>query len=318
MQKGVVLDIASLAESDLDLTALTAIMPEWDVYSASEQSQVFERISTASVVVTNKVAIDAEMMARLQNLKLICITATGTNNIDLVAAKKHNIAVSNVVAYATDSVVQHVFALMLAHFTKLQEYTAAVRAGEWSKSKQFCYLDYPINEISQMTLGLVGYGELGKGVEKIAKAFGMKVLVSQRQGGDKADGRIPLDDMLPQCDVISMHVPLAENTFHLIDERRLGLMKPSSLLINTARGAVIDNNALANALRKGVIGGAALDVVDQEPPPEDHVLLADDIPNLVITPHTAWAGHLARQNVVDETVANIVAFQQGEKRNRVE
>jgi glycerate dehydrogenase len=222
-----------------------------------------------------------------------------------------------VVAYATDSVVQHVFALMLVHHTRLFDYTAAVRRGDWTKSPQFCLLDYPVRELRGMTLGIIGYGELGHGVAKIAEAFGMQVMVSQRPGGEPREGRHPLDEVLRASDVLTLHVPLLDNTYHLIDARALQLMKPTALLINTARGAVVDNAALADALRQGVIGGAALDVLDVEPPPLDHPLLATDIPNLIVTPHTAWAGRQSRQNVVDETVANIRAFLAGEPRNRV-
>ena len=206
---------------------------------------------------------------------------------------------------------------MLAHHTRLFDYTAAVRRGDWSRSQQFCLLDYPVRELRGMTLGIIGYGELGQGVARIAEAFGMRVMVSQRPGGQPAEGRHALDEVLRESDVISLHLPLLDNTRHLIDDQALQLMKPTALLINTARGAVVDNVALADALRHGEIGGAAMDVLDVEPPPLDHPLLASDIPNLIVTPHTAWAGRQARQNVVDETVANIRAFLDGNPRNRV-
>ena len=206
---------------------------------------------------------------------------------------------------------------MLAHHTRLFDYTAAVQRGEWSRSPQFCLLDYPVRELRGLTIGIVGFGELGRGVGRIAEAFGMHVLVSQRPGGPDEDGRVPLPDVLRRSDVISLHVPLLEHTHHLIDDQALRLMKPDALLINTSRGAVVDNAALAEALRRGEIGGAALDVLDVEPPPLEHPLLAGDIPNLILTPHSAWAGRQARQNVVDETVRNIQAFIAGSARNRV-
>ncbi len=315
--KAVFLDLASLAEKDLDLSAFERVVDDWRSYPATAPDERLERIADADIVVTNKVVLDDAIIRAAPNLKLICLTATGYNNVAVATARERGIVVSNVVAYATDSVVQHVFALMLAHFTSLFDYTAAVRRGEWSTSVQFCLLDYPVRELRGMTLGIIGYGELGHGVAKIAEAFGMRVLISQRPGGEPRPGREPLEQVLRESDVITLHVPLLENTRHLIDARALEVMKPTALLINTARGAIVDNRALAEALRRGQIGGAALDVLDVEPPPLDHPLLASDIPNLIVTPHTAWAGRQARQNVVDETVANIRAFLDGEPRNQV-
>jgi len=317
MHKGVFLDLASLAEADLDLAELRAVLPQWQMHAATAPEQRAERIADADVLVVNKVVLDEPLLRAASKLKLICITATGTNNIDLHTAAELGIVVSNVTAYATDSVAQHVMAVMLAHHTRLLDYHAAVKRGDWSRSPQFCLLDYPVRELRDMTLGIVGYGELGHGVEKLARAFGMHILLAQRPGGEARAGRVPLDELLQRADVVTLHVPLAENTRNLIDARALSLMQPHALLINTARGPVVDNRALADALRQGVIGGAALDVLDVEPPPLDHPLLADDIPNLILTPHTAWAGRQARQNVVDQTVANIQAWQRGAPRNQV-
>ena len=315
--KAVFLDLASLAEQDLDLTGFERVVDVWRSYPATAPADRLTHIGDAEIVVTNKVVLDDAVLRAAPNVRLICLTATGYNNVAIDTARELDIVVSNVVAYATDSVVQHVFALMLAHHTRLFDYTAAVRRGDWTKSPQFCLLDYPVRELRGMTLGIIGYGELGHGVAKIAEAFGMQVMVSQRPGGEPREGRHPLDKVLRESDVLTLHVPLLDNTHHLIDARALELMKPTALLINTARGAVVDNAALADALRRGVIGGAALDVLDVEPPPLDHPLLASDIPNLIVTPHTAWAGRQSRQNVVDETVANIQAFLAGEPRNRV-
>jgi len=315
--KGVFLDLASLAEQDLDLEAFGEALSEWRTFPATTGPQRLHHIADAEVVVTNKVVLDEPILRAAPELRLICLTATGYNNVAVDVARDLGIVVSNVVAYATDSVAQHVFALMLAHHTSLFEYTGAVRKGMWSDSPQFCLLDYPVRELRGMTLGIVGFGELGQGVARIAEAFGMQVLVSQRPDGPEQPGRTPFVEVLKRSDVISLHVPLLDNTYHLIDEKALQLMKPDALLINTARGAVVDNQALANALRTGEIGGAAVDVLDVEPPPPDHVLLADDIPHLIVTPHSAWAGRTARQNVVDETVENIHAFIAGRPRNRV-
>lgn len=311
------LDLASLHDADLDLSALGASLPEWHFHPATSPEQRLEHIGDAQVVVLNKVVMDAATLRAAPALKLVCITATGTNNIDLAVAAELGITVCNVRAYATDSVAQHVMAMILAHHTRLIEYNAAVRRGDWSRSSQFCLLDYPVRELRGMTLGIIGYGELGQGVERLARAFGMQVLISQRPGGDDRPGRVPLDELLQRSDVVTLHVPLAPNTENLIDARRLSRMQPHALLVNTARGAVVDNRALAEALRAGTIGGAAMDVLDTEPPPLDHPLLANDIPNLILTPHTAWAGRQARQNVVDQTVANIGAYLAGNPRNVV-
>jgi glycerate dehydrogenase len=315
--KAVFLDLASLAERDLDLSGFEAAVDDWRSYPATAPEDRVARIGDADIVVTNKVLLDAAVLRAAPNLSLVCLTATGFNNVAVETARELGIVVSNVVAYATDSVAQHVFALMLAHHTSLFRYTDAVRRGDWSRSAQFCLLDYPVRELRGMTLGIIGFGELGQGVAGIAQAFGMQVLVSQRPGGEPAAGRVPFDEVLRRSDVLTLHVPLLDNTRHLIDAHALALMKPTALLINTARGAVVDNLALADALRQGVIGGAALDVLDVEPPPQDHPLLAPDVPNLIVTPHTAWAGRQARQNVVDETVANIQAFLDGRPRNLV-
>ncbi len=313
----VFLDLASLAEQDLDLTPVEDAVTSLRTYTSTSAEQRDAHIGDAEIVITNKVVLDRPTLAAAQDLRLVCLTATGYNNVDIEAARERGILVSNVVAYATDSVAQHVMALILAHHTRLFEYSAAVRRGDWSHSPQFCLLDYPVRELRGMTLGIVGYGELGRAVAALAEAFGMRIIVAQRPGGPAAEGRMSLDELLGVADVVSLHVPLLESTHHLIDGDALRLMKPDALLVNTSRGAVVDNQALADALRHGDLGGAAIDVLDVEPPPTDHPLLADDIPNLILTPHTAWAGHAARQNVVDETARNIKAFAEGSPRNRV-
>lgn len=317
MHKAVMLDLASLAEEDLDLSGFDALLDDWRTYPATAPDDRLEHIGDAEIVVTNKVVLDDAILRAAPNLRLVCLTATGYNNVAIDTARELGIVVSNVVAYATDSVVQHVFALILAHHTRLLDYTAAVRRGEWSNSPRFCLLDYPVRELRGMTIGIVGWGELGKGVARVAEAFGMQVIVSQRPGGAPEPGRVPFEQVLRESDVITLHVPLLDNTRNLIDADALALMKPTALLINTARGGIVDTPALVAALRQGVIGGAGLDVLDVEPPPADHPLLAPDIPNLIVTPHSAWAGRQARQNVVDETIANIRAYLQGSPRNRV-
>lgn len=315
--QGVFLDLASLAEQDLDLGAFDGLLDPWRTFPATAAGDRLANIGDAEVVVTNKVVLDDAILRGAPNLRLICLTATGYNNVAVATARELGIVVSNVVAYATDSVAQHVFMLMLAHHTRLFAYQRAVRDGDWTRSPQFCLLDFPVRELRGMTLGIVGFGELGRAVARIAEVFGMRVRVSQRPGGEPQAGRVAFETLLREADVLTLHLPLLDATRHLIDAQALRLMRNDALLINTARGAIVDNAALADALRRGEIGGAALDVLDVEPPPLDHPLLAEDIPNLIITPHTAWAGRRARQNVVDETVANIRAFLGGEPRNRV-
>jgi len=313
----VFLDLATVARGDLDLTGLRAACARWTLHDYTQPGQLAARIARAQVVVTNKFVLDRAALAAAPDLKLVCLTATGTNNVDLAAAQELGIAVANVTGYATAAVVQHVFALILAHATRLLDYRAAVAAGAWSRSPMFCLLDFPIFELAGKTLGIVGYGELGRAVARVARCFGMEVLIAQRPGGPPREGRLPLADLLPQVDVLSLHCPLAENTRGLIGAAELALMRPTALLVNTARGPLVDAQALAAALRAGTIGGAALDVLSSEPPPLDHPLLAPDIPNLILTPHTAWASREARQRVLDEVALNIAAFAAGERRNRV-
>jgi glycerate dehydrogenase len=222
-----------------------------------------------------------------------------------------------VVGYGTPSVVQQVFALILALTTRLQDHQAAVARGEWQRSDQFCLLDYPFRELAGRRLGIVGYGELGRAVGRVGEAFGMQLLIAQRPGGDARPGRIPLVDLLPQVDVLSLHCPLTEQTRNLIGAAELSAMKPDALLINAARGGIVDEVALAAALRAGTIGGAGVDVLSREPPVEGNPLLAADLPNLIVTPHVAWASRESRQRMVDELALNIEAFLQGRERNRV-
>ncbi len=314
---GVFLDKDTVDSDDLDFRGLESVLPEWRWHSITRPDEVIPRIAEAGIVVSNKVRLDEAALSAAHNLRLVCIAATGTNNIDLDAARRLNIPVSNVRAYGTPAVVQHVFALMLALSTRLFDYYQAVREGRWQRSPHFCLLDYPIREVAGRTLGIVGYGELGQAVARAAEAFGMKVLVAQRPGGPAAPGRLPLHELLPLVDVLSLHCPLTPETCGLIGAREFALMKPDALLINTARGGIVDEAALADVLRKGRLGGAGVDVLSVEPPRDDNPLLAPDIPNLIVTPHTAWASREARQRVVDQVAENIRAFLSGTPRNLV-
>ncbi|RVU32646.1 2-hydroxyacid dehydrogenase [Neptunomonas marina] len=304
--KAVFLDLQSL--DDLDLSALEASVDELVTYMGTTAAEVAERIQDADVVITNKVVLNAEQIAAASQLKMIAVVATGVNNIDLDAAKRRNIAVYNCQAYGVPSVVQHTVSLMLALHTNLLNYDRAVREGEWQKSPQFCLLDYPIRELAGRTLGVIGYGALGRGVAEIARAFGMQVLVAARDEHDKRPGRLQLADLLPQVDVLTIHCPLTASTQDLIDEAALAQMKSDAVLINVARGGVVNELALAAALREGRLAGAATDVLTQEPPTDDNPLLAGDIPNLIVTPHSAWGSKEARQRIIGQTADNILAF----------
>ena len=316
-QKGVFLDLDTVDCGDLDLASLKQILPQWQFHAATRTHETAKCISNATIVISNKVILDRECLSQAKQLRLICIAATGTNNVDLAAAHDLGITVTNVAGYATPSVVQHVFSLMLALTTRLADYSQAVANGAWQQSSQFCLLDFPIQELAGKQLGIVGYGELGQAVASVAKAFGMQVQIAQRPGSSNQPNRIPLEALLSQVDVLSLHCPLAENTKNLIGQKELGLMKKDALLINTARGGIVDEKALVAALRSGEIGGAGVDVLTQEPPAKGNPLLESDIPNLIVTPHIAWASRESRQRLVDELAANIEAYLQGDVRNRI-
>ena len=315
--RGVFLDFESLDQDDINFDALRATLPTWELHSQTQPAETIDRIADAEVVVSNKVVLDRPILQAAPNLKLVCIAATGTNNVDLVTAKELGIPVCNVVHYATPSVVQHVFALITALNSHLLDYRGAVRSGRWNQSNQFCLLDFPIRELDGLTLGIVGYGELGKGVARAAECFGMQVLLAQRPGAEAVEGRLPLEELLPQVDILSLHCPLTDQTRNLIGGKELDLMKDTALLINTARGGIVDEQALADALQAGVIGGAGVDTLTTEPPVNGNVLLDPDLPNLIVTPHIAWGSRAARQRLVDGVAANILAYLKNKPINRV-
>lgn len=313
----VVLDHASLSPEDLDWRGFEALGLELVCHSGTAKAEVASHLADAAIAVTNKVVIDAAVMAECPTLKLICVTATGTNNIDREAARARGIAVCNAQGYATPSVVQHTWSLILALTTRLSDYQAAIARGDWVRSPMFCLLDYPIAELAGQTLGIVGYGELGQAVARVAPAFGMEVLVAQIPGRPPKPGRLPLSTVLAEADVLSLHCPLTEDTRGLIGARELARMKRGALLINTARGGIVDEYALAAALTTGHLGGAGVDVLSAEPPPAGHPLLKPGLPNLVLSPHNAWASRPARQRLLDQTVANIAGFLAGEAPRRL-
>ncbi|HEY5604852.1 MAG TPA: 2-hydroxyacid dehydrogenase [Gammaproteobacteria bacterium] len=315
--KGIILDVKSIDNGDIDFSGLESVIPHWQFYDNSLDSQVPTRIKDADVIIANKVRLQARHIEQAEQLQLICIAATGTNNVDLAAAARAGVRVTNVTHYATPSVVQHVFCLVLALTRKLPQYQAAVRAGRWQQSEFFCLLDYPISELAGKTLGIIGYGALGKGVAAVGEAFGMRIIVAARKGEAPGDGRVAFEQLLAQSDVISLHCPLTPETSNLIDAPEFAVMKPGALLINTARGGVVNETALLNALQSGTLGGAGIDVLSEEPPARGNPLLEAQLPHLIVTPHIAWASVEARQRVVNEIVKNIQAFQNGEARNIV-
>lgn len=312
--QGVFLDRDSLDCGDLDFGGLDRILPDLRYYPATGADQVAERVADVEVIISNKVALDAKTIRQAPRLRLICVAATGVNNVDLDAAAQAGVTVCNCRGYGTASVVQHVFALLLALYTRLPDYRQAVREGRWQQARQFCLLDYPIRELADKTLGIIGYGELGQGVARVAEAFGMQVLLGQRPGTVEPEeaGRVPLPILLPQVDVLSLHCPLTPETRGLIGAWELALMKRDAVLINTARGGLVDEAMLAQALRQGALGGAGVDVLSLEPPAEGNPLLAADIPNLIVTPHSAWGSRESRQRLVGQLADNIQAYLSGD------
>ncbi len=315
--KAVFLDWATMGPG-LDVSQFRTLLPDLEIFDVTEARDVAARIRGAEFVFANKIRLTDELLDDCSTLRFIGLTATGTDNVDLNAARRHGIAVCNIRAYCTQSVTEHVFACLLSLTHSIDRYAMDVRAGEWQKSDDFCLLTHPIRELSAMTLGIVGYGELGKGVAATAATFGMDVIVATRAGtNDVADDRVSFDELLARSDVISLHCPLNANTRGLFDAGAFRKMKSSAILINTARGGLVDSAALADALGSGQIAAAAIDVLAEEPPVRGDPLLDYDGNNLILTPHIAWATDEARQAAIDELVANVRAFFDGGNRNRV-
>ncbi len=310
-RRAVFLDHSSLDLGDLDLAPWRETFSELVLHGSTATDQVAERLKDADVAISNKIMIDATTFAACPNLKLVLVTATGVNNVDLDAARKHGVVVSNCQGYGTPSVAQHAMMLLLAMATRLPDYQKAIQQGQWQKSKQFCLLDFPIVELEGKTLGLLGHGELGGAVAKLAEAFGMRVLSGQIPGRPARPDRVPLNELLPQVDALTLHCPLNDDTRDMIGAHELSLLKPKAFIVNTARGGLINEQALADALRNGHLGGAATDVLTVEPPVNGNPLLSGDIPRLIITPHSAWGSQEARQRIVGQINENALAFYQG-------
>jgi len=315
--KAVFLDYATMGP-DLDMSPVTDLVPDLEIFDITPDELTAERVRDAEIVFTNKIRFNDVTLASAKSLRFIGLTATGTDNVDLIGAEKHGIAVCNIRGYCTQSVAEHVFALLLNFTHSISRYVQAVRDGDWERSADFCMLKFPLRELSGMTLGIVGYGELGHGVERLAREFNMSICVSRRPGTSEADDdRVDFHEMLGRADVVTLHCPLNDQTRNLFGEEEFRLMKPDAILINTARGGLIDSAALAAALRNGEIGAAAVDVLPEEPPIDGDPLLDYDGLNLVITPHVAWGTIESRQGAIDELAANLAAFLKGEQRNRV-
>lgn len=316
--RGVFLDLDTVIyEGDVDLAPLRQALSDLRTFAATPSEQLVQRVADAEVLLTNKVKLGAAALTRFPRVRLVCIAATGTNNVDLEAARGRGITVCNVPAYSTMSVAQQVFALVLALTQHLREYELLLQAGAWRRAPQFTLLDYPIRELAGKKFGILGYGAIGHAVARVAEALGMQVLIAARNAQDIRPGRLPLTQLLPQVDVFSIHVPLLPETRNLIGAAELVLMKRDALLINCARGGIVDEQALADALRTKRLGGAGVDVLSEEPPVHGNPLLMPGIPNLIVTPHIAWATREARQRVINEMALNIAAFAEGKSRNRV-
>jgi len=315
---------ARLNGQGLDASCLDQLPVEWQYFAKISPQELLDVIRQVDIVVSNKIVLGADLLEQATQLKLICVAATGTNNIDLQSAAKNKIPVCNVRAYASESVVQHVFMLMLNLTRRFGFYQQAVRDGAWQNSDHFCLLTYPIESLTGKTLGIIGYGELGRAVSRMAKQFGMKVLVAESLAGASQTGqttsevaRVSLETVLSESDFVSLHCPLTEQTNNLIDTKQLALMKKSAMLINTARGGIVNEAALLHALETNQIAGAASDVLIEEPPVNGNPLLESHLQNLIITPHIAWGARQARQQLLDKIAQNISAWLNGALINQV-
>lgn len=316
MIKTVILDADTVTGGDVSLSPITDIC-DCEIYGFSTDEELIDRIGDAEAVLTNKCRITREVMDACRNLKFIGVFATGYNNIDIVAAKEKGICVCNVPGYSTDSVAQHTFALILHHYSSIAKYANTVANGDWVYSKLFTYFNIPFYELSGKTLGIVGYGAIGKKVAKIALAFGMKVLIYTRTApqNDNTVEVVSLDELMTRSDVVTLHCPLTDKTEKMINERTLSLMKEGSLLINTSRGGVIDEPALAAALKNGKPAAAGLDVLTLEPMRENCVLRG--LNNCYITPHIAWAPKETRDRLIGMVADNIKGYLCGNIINNV-
>ncbi|WP_166141106.1 D-2-hydroxyacid dehydrogenase [Methylosinus sp. RM1] len=287
---------------------------DYTEYAQSSPADVVERLKGATIAITNKVPLREETLKQLPDLKLIAVAATGTDVIDKAYTTANGITVSNIRNYAYNTLPEHVIALIFALRRNLVNYVDSVRRGRWQEANQFCYFDYPIYDIAGSTLGIIGYGALGKSIATRAEALGMKLLINDVVPGP---GIVDIPTILREADVVTLNLPLTPQTKNLIGAKELASMKKTSIIINTARGGIVDEQALADALRNGVIAGAGFDVLTVEPPKQGNILLDPTIPNLIVTPHVAWASKEAMQVLADQLIDNVDAFVAGAPRNLV-
>ena len=291
---------------------------QWIEFCETSPGEVVERLTPATVAICNKLPLRAEALSQLPKLRLIAVAATGVDNVDLAYCRSHDIAVCNTRGYAVNSLPEHALMLMLALRRNLISYRNDVKAGRWHEAKQFCLLDHPIGDLKGATLGIVGFGTLGKSMAQLGRAVGMEVLVAEHKNAREVrEGRVAFRDVLRRSDVLSLHCPLTGETKNLIGPDELREMKPEAILINTARGGLIDDHALLEALKTGRLAGAGIDVLRNEPPREGNPLLEIDLPNLIVTPHNAWASRQAMQTLADQLIDNLEAFVRGSPQNLV-
>jgi glycerate dehydrogenase len=277
--------------------------------------EIVDRLKDASIAIINKVPMRADVLKQLPKLKLIAVAATGTDVVDKAYCKEHGVTVVNIRNYAFNTVPEHVIALMFALRRNLFAYVDDVQNGRWAEVDQFCFFDHPIRDVAGSTLGVIGYGAIGKSVAKRAECLGMKILPFDVF---PQPGLVDLDTVLKESDVITLHVPLTPETKNMIGAKQFKMMKPTAILINTARGGLVDEAALAEALKNGTIAGAGFDVLTKEPPKEGNILLDLRLPNFILTPHVAWASREAMQILADQLIDNIEAFVGGKPQNVVE
>lgn len=317
MSKIVVLDGYTLNPGDLSWERLEEL-GECSIYERSSSEEVMSRADCAEIILVNKIELPSEMIDRLDLLKYIGVTATGYNIVDVEAARRRGIPVTNVPTYGTDSVAQMVFAHLLNLTQNVAHHAQTVREGRWCSSRDFCYWDTPLIELAGLTMGIIGFGRIGRATAKLALAFGMKVIaydIKQPEKMPEGCRMTKLEDVFRLADVISLHCPLTPQTETIVNEQNLALMKKNAFLINTSRGPLIDEQALADALNNSQIAGAGLDVLSAEPPDEQNPLL--NAKNCHITPHIAWATRSARERLLNESVENVAAFLAGKPRNVV-
>ncbi|MEM7651399.1 MAG: D-2-hydroxyacid dehydrogenase [Pseudomonadota bacterium] len=315
---GVFLDLATYKPDERHPALLELTLKSWDFHDSTPADQVVDRLKSADIAVLNKVQMTRDVLSQLPDLKLVVAGATGVDNIDAGAAKELGISVCNVRGYSTEAVAQLTFSMLLALATNLIPYHNLVQSGAWQRTPGFNLLEYPLIELHGKTLGVIGYGDIGQAVERIALAFGMKVLVAERRGADTLrDGRSAFEEVIEQSDTVTIHCPMTEETRGLIGAQELEAMKDSAFILNVSRGGIIDEQALAKALVNHKIAGAALDVLSKEPPRDGNPLLGDGIPNLILTPHCAWASVEARLRMFEQIADVITAFKDGKPINLV-